>query len=79
MFLKLGRFISWALIILGSARAFVGFYVAYFFEDPAAYEWATARYLGSSTSGEAIDRGLIMIALGVFFGLLVRIAKKRTA
>ncbi len=73
----LGRIIAWALVIFGSLRVGTGYYVASSFEDPEAFAAASARYLGTRTSGEAIDQGLILIAVGVAFGLLARIARKR--
>ena len=73
----MGKLIGWALVILGSLRVAMGAYVATAFVEPEAYEAATARYMGSGTTGDAIDQGLIMIAVGVAFSLLARIASKR--
>jgi len=73
----LGRLIAWGLVIVGAVRIGAGFWVATAFPDPADYAAATARYLGSGTSGEWIDSGLYMIAAGVAFGLLTRIASRR--
>ncbi|QFT59189.1 hypothetical protein FIU94_10160 [Sulfitobacter sp. THAF37] len=70
----LGKLISWALVILGTLRVAMGIFVAQMFSEPQAYAAATARYFGSRTSGEAIDQGFIMIAVGVGIGLLARIA-----
>ncbi len=72
----LGKLTAWALIIGGLLRAAMGFFIARYFVEREAYEAATARYLGSTTSGEAIDQGLIAIAIGVAFGLLAHIASK---
>ncbi|SMX43638.1 hypothetical protein [Actibacterium lipolyticum] len=79
IFVWLGRLLAWALIVFGTARVIIGFYVARNFVEPAAYNAATARYLGSSTSGEAIDKGLMYIAIGIAFGLLARIATQRSS
>ncbi len=76
LLVRLGRIIAWALIIFGGVRVAMGLYVAQNFAEPAAYAAATARYLGSATSGETIDRGLMWIAAGVAFGLLARAASR---
>ena len=72
-----GKLIAWAPIIFGGLRVWMGFYVAHNFVDPEAYAAASVRYLGSATSGEAIDKGLTYIAAGVVFGLLARLASRR--
>ncbi|MCV2882624.1 hypothetical protein [Actibacterium sp. XHP0104] len=72
-----GKLIAWALIILGALRVAMGTYVATQFIEFEAYEAATKRYLGSGTSGDAIDKGLMFIAAGVAFGLLARCASQR--
>lgn len=77
--LLMGNIIAWAMVVLGGLRVGIGFYVAKTFTDPEAYAAATARYIGSKTSGEAIDQGLVWIAVGIAFGLLARIAGKRTS
>ena len=73
-FVNIGKVIAWGLIIVGAFRGAMGYHVAYNFVEPAAYAAATARYLGSSTSGEAINQGMMAFALGVAFGLLAHIA-----
>jgi hypothetical protein len=75
-FVIAGRIIAWAMMGLGVLRVVMGFIVASTFEDAAAFEAASRRYLGGSTSGEAIDKGLLYIATGIAFGLLVRIATR---
>ncbi|MEL6104348.1 MAG: hypothetical protein AAFR68_23995, partial [Pseudomonadota bacterium] len=62
IFVWLGRALAWGLLLLGAARVGVGFYIANSFSDQAAYEAATRRYIGSGTTGEAIDQGLLWIA-----------------
>lgn len=70
----LGRLISWGLVLFGGVRIALGFWVANTFVTRAEWEAANRRYLGSQTSGDAIDQGFVLIAVGVAFGLLVRIA-----
>ena len=72
--LLLGRLIAWVLVVLGGLRVAMGLYVANAFVSQDAWEAANRRYLGSATSGEAINQGLIWIAVGVAFGLLTLIA-----
>lgn len=76
LFVIAGRIIAWAMVGLGALRLVTGFIVASTSGDAAALEAASRRYLGGSTSGEAIDKGLLFIAIGIAFGLLVRIAKR---
>lgn len=73
----LGKLLAWALLAFGSLRVAMGFYVANAFSEQEAWEAANARYLGSSTSGEAFDQGLMFVAAGIVVGLLVRLAAKR--
>ena len=76
LMVKLGSFISWLLIGFGALRVAIGFFVAAYFVDEAAMRIAAQRYLGTST-GDAIDTGLLVLIAGVALGLLVRIAKRR--
>ena len=73
----LGRLLAVALISLGALKIGLGVYVARAFIDPTAYEAATRRYIGSGTTGEAIDRVLTVIVLGVALGLLAKVAANR--
>ncbi|MDD9921478.1 MAG: hypothetical protein OXQ92_04225 [Boseongicola sp.] len=74
----LGRLIAWGMVILGGLRLAMGVYVANAFVTQAEWEAANSRYLGSKTSGEVIDQGLLWIAIGVGFGLLTHIAAGRS-
>ncbi|GAA6198336.1 hypothetical protein NBRC116598_37810 [Pseudophaeobacter arcticus] len=73
----MGKIIAWVLIVFGGLRTITGIYVATFVSDAEAYAAASAYLLGTKTSGEAIDQGLIMIGLGVAMGLLAQIASNR--
>jgi hypothetical protein len=74
-FVKAASFVAWALFILGLARLASGFFVASI-DDPAQRASATARYLGSGTSGDAIDQALVMIGIGIAFGVLAKIGRR---
>ncbi len=81
-FTWLGRILAFGLLLRGLLLAALGLYVAYNFVDPAAYETASARYLGTRSSGQSIDQGLEYIGWGIVVGLLTTIsgalAKKNT-
>ncbi len=76
IFVRMGQVIAWLPIIGGVAGILMGFIVTSNAADPAAFEAAQRRYLGSSSPGESIDRGFMWIALGVAMGLLARIANR---
>ena len=71
-FIRLGSFVAWALVVLGSIRVLFGLLIA-FGTSAADKAVAERNILGSATSGEAIDQGLIALVAGVVIGLLVRI------
>lgn len=72
--LFLGRIAAWLLLIFGALRVGVGFFVAGI-ENAEDRAVAAARYLGSTTSGEAIDQGLMVALCGIVLGVLVRIGQ----
>jgi hypothetical protein len=74
MFLHLGSMVAWLALIFGTLRLGAGFFVASF-DGAEARAAAAARYLGSATSGEAIDRGLAVFVFGVVLGVLVEIGR----
>ena len=67
----IARLLGWSALILGAARAALGLALAVSQEE--IYH---PRYLGSSSTGEAIDQGLISMVVGVALILLGRIAKR---
>lgn len=71
---RLGSIVAWAAVILGAFRVFTGFSVASI-EDPENRAFWAARYLGSASSGEAIDQGIIAFVFGVVLGVLVKIGR----
>jgi hypothetical protein len=74
-FLKLVKLLARVALIFGVLRLLVGFYVASI-ADPVVRANATARYLGSGTSGEQIDKTIYVILIAGAFLLLARIASK---
>ena len=71
----LGNLIAVALICLGLFNIGVGFWIAE--NTPTMLENAqlSARYLATENSGDGIDRGFIMLGVGVVFGLLAKMAR----
>lgn len=72
--LVLGNIVAWLAMILGLLRVAMGFSVA-FIGDPAERAAAASRYLGSGTSGDAIDRGIEVFLFGLVLGILVNIGR----
>ncbi|WP_120635330.1 hypothetical protein [Ruegeria sp. EL01] len=65
IFTKLGRILAVLAIAFGVLRIVMAITVL-FSEDPGS----TARYLGSKTTGQAIDQGLYTIVFGILVGVL---------
>jgi chromate transport protein ChrA len=74
-FVRFGSFIAWFCTILGSIRVILGFLVAYNSISNEQMREAAQHYLAASTTGEAINEGMYMMAFGVLTGVLVQIAK----
>jgi hypothetical protein len=62
-----------AAIVFGLLRIVMGFSIATI-EPADVKEAARARYLGSSTTGQAIDRGIYTILFAVALGTLAEIS-----
>lgn len=71
IFTKAGRVISVIAVIFGMLRIVLGISAANS-SDPNAF---AARYIGSVTSGEAIDQGIEYLLFGVVLGVLTDISK----
>ena len=74
--LWIGTWVSRIALALGAIRLSLGFFVAFVFDTHESMIAASKRYLGTSTSGEAIDQGIKVLIVGLVIGLLVKIAKK---
>ena len=70
----IGRIVAWLALIFGVLRIGIGLFVASM-DDAASRAAAAARYLGSSTSGEAIDQGFKIALFGLVLGILVKIGR----
>ena len=74
MFLRLGTIIAWLALIFGALRLGAGLYVASN-DDAEVRSVLAERYLGSTSSGEAIDQGLMVIVFSIALGILVKIGR----
>lgn len=74
---KLAEIVAALLLLFGFFGVGMGFYVSSM-EPFEARQAASARYLGSKSSGQAIDQGLYMIAAASALGTLASIARKRS-
>lgn len=86
LFVRLGRIAAWMLLIFGTLRLLLGAVVIFITETMTGAEGEVidrdalaktlqARYLGSTTPGEALDSGAIIILVGIALGILVRIGR----
>lgn len=74
MFLRLGSIIASLALMFGTFKIGLGFFVGSV-DDAEARAGMAARYLGSASSGEAIDQGVTVFVFGVILGILVEIGR----
>lgn len=70
LFTRLGQLVAWLAVLFGVLRAGMGFGIA----SSDNYQALAARYLGSST-GEAINQGLVILVVGIGVGILTDISR----
>ena len=70
IFTKLGRILAVLAIAFGVLRIVMAITVLSS-EDPGS----AARYLGSKTTGQAIDQGLYTIVFGILVGVMTDISR----
>lgn len=71
-FTKLGTVAAWLLLIAGAIRIATGMLVAVNLDTPG---FDPTRYLGSKSSGWAIDRGTLYILGAAVLGMLTEISR----
>lgn len=71
---KSGRVVAGILLVIGISAFAIGLSVA----TGIIVEPEPGRYLGSKTSGEAIDRGLYYVFIAICLGVLTDISKSVT-
>ena len=72
-FTKLGRVLAWAMFVFGVFKVALGFAIASI-DDAQEKASAIARYLGSGTTGHAIDQGQLGIFAAIALGILAEIS-----
>ncbi|HEV8693799.1 MAG TPA: hypothetical protein VGQ93_06390 [Lysobacter sp.] len=72
IFTHLARLVAVLAFVLGAFRVLLGLAIATGYIGP--YEAALARYTTASSSGEIIDKGLIVILLAIALGTLAEIS-----
>ncbi|MBS1303051.1 hypothetical protein [Loktanella sp. SALINAS62] len=75
-FTKVGNLLAWVGFLIGLLMTGVGFYVASI-PDAEMRLAATRRYIGSGSSGDAIDRGIMVVVVSVVLGILCKMASRR--
>ncbi len=70
MFTSIARVVSVLIFLVGLARAAIGLAIA----SGSIIEPEPGAYLGNSTTGEAIDRGILYMLIAVFLGVLAEIS-----
>jgi hypothetical protein len=72
-FTRAGRVVAWLAIIFGVLRIALALFVVQS-GDPSL----VPRYLGSGTTGQAIDQGLYVLIFGIVVGVLTDISRSVT-
>lgn len=86
LFIRLGRIAAWILLIVGTLKFLLGASVIFMVETMTGVEGEIidrdvlakalqARYLVSTTPGEAIDKGALIILSGIALGILVQVGR----
>jgi len=70
-FIRLAQAVAWIGFIFGIMRVIMGFVVANVPE-------LQSRHLGANTSGEAIDKGVLVILVAIVIGVLAQIGQSVT-
>lgn len=70
-FTRIGGIVAWLAFVVGALRVAMGLFVAF----SESREELAPYFLGSRTSGEAIDRGLMVLVFGIGLGILVEISR----
>ena len=71
IFTKLGGVVAWLALVFGTIRVAMGFLIAL----SENREALSKLYLGSKTTGQAIDGGVMMLLFGIGLGILVEISR----
>jgi hypothetical protein len=76
---RLIKFVAFLGILFGLARVAMGVYIVQSFQTAEAIDWASKRYLGSKTTGEAIDQGIMWAVVALVIWMIAKIGLHVTA
>lgn len=73
-FTKIGKLIAHFAFWLGVIRVAIGFFIAFGSENLEQNAFFAQRYLSASTTGRAINEGMLGILIAVSLGVLCEIS-----
>ena len=73
-FTRVGQVVAWLTFVLGTFQVFLGFVGAATVDTVQGRAEFARRYLGSNTTGSAIDNGQMLLVVGIALGILVEIS-----
>ncbi|MEI4235083.1 hypothetical protein [Roseovarius sp. D22-M7] len=73
---KLGKWVGILAVILGLLRVAMGLFIAFGTEDLEAMELASRTFLGTKTSGEAVDQGTMAFVVGLVIWMIAEIGQR---
>ncbi|MFM2392000.1 MAG: hypothetical protein RLZZ437_3555 [Pseudomonadota bacterium] len=73
------KWVAFLGILFGLLRVAMGVYIVREFQTAEAIEWASRRYLGSKTTGEAIDQGIMWALTALVIWMIAKIGLHVTA
>lgn len=76
-FTRIGIIIAHLIFWMGTIRVGIGFLGAFGTQDMEENRDFSRRVLGSETTGEAINEGMLFILAGVAFGVICEISSRR--
>ena len=72
LFTRLGMIAAWIVMIYGVGFLGLGLYVAF---GPRTADFDASKYLGTLTSGQAMDQGAVLILCAIALGVLAEISR----
>lgn len=74
-FTRLGTLVAWLALLLAVARIGVAVFILWGTRDAEVAASWTARYLGTKSTGQAIDQAGTVIAFAIILGILTEISR----
>lgn len=78
-FTRIGKIVAHLMLWLGVFRVGMGFIIAYGTPDMESNRLAARHYLAASTTGDAINQGMISVLAAVALGVLCEISARRNS